>query len=157
MKRFAATVIWAMMSLGLAGLGAGCAPEIENHGYAPDDALLADITAGQDTKSTVQRKIGRPSATGVFNNDGWYYVSTRVERYTYHAPKVVDRRVVAVRFTTDDVVESVKTYGIEDGRVVDLETRTTPTYGRELTILQQLLGNIGSLSGSTLNKSSSGN
>ena len=36
-------------------------------------------------------------------------------------------------------------YGMEDGRVIDLETRTTPTLGRELTILEQLLGNLGTI------------
>jgi hypothetical protein len=37
----------------------------------------------------------------------------------------------------------VNRYGLEDGRVIDLATRTTPTFGRELTVLQQLFGNIG--------------
>ena len=32
------------------------------------------------------------------------------------------------------------------GQIIDLETRTTPTRGRELTILQQVLGNIGNIS-----------
>ncbi|MEO1613736.1 MAG: outer membrane protein assembly factor BamE, partial [Pseudomonadota bacterium] len=40
-------------------------------------------------------------------------------------------------------VTNVARYGIEDGQVIDLITRTTPTYGREITILQQLFGNIG--------------
>ena len=72
-------------------------------------------------------------------------VATKVEHYTYNEPKVIDRRVVAVLFGKDDVVTSVKQYGLKDGKVVDLESKTTPTYGRELTILEQLLGNIGAI------------
>ena len=143
MKRVAGLVLAAIIGGGLSG----CAAEVKNHGYAPDDALLAEITAGTDTRGSVRRKIGRPSTTGVFTESGWYYVATTVEHYLYYQPKVTDRRVVAVQFDADDVVAAVNVYGLEDGRIIDLQTRTTPTHGRELTILQQLLGNLGSLSG----------
>ncbi|MFQ5566514.1 MAG: outer membrane protein assembly factor BamE, partial [Paracoccaceae bacterium] len=70
-----------------------------------------------------------------------------VEQYLYHEPAVTDRRVVSVQFDANDVVSGVNVYGLEDGRIIDLQTRTTPTHGRELTILQQLLGNLGTLTG----------
>ena len=143
MKRVAGLVLAAIIGGGLSG----CAAEVKNHGYAPDDALLAEITAGTDTRGSVRRKIGRPSTTGVFTESGWYYVATTVEHYMYYQPKVTDRRVVAVQFDADDVVAAVNVYGLEDGRIIDLQTRTTPTYGRELTIVQQLLGNLGKLTG----------
>ncbi len=146
MKRVAGLVLAAIIGGGLSG----CAAEVKNHGYAPDDALLAEITAGTDTRGSIRRKIGRPSTTGVFTESGWYYVATTVEHYMYYQPKVTDRRVVAVQFDADDVVAAVNVYGLEDGRIIDLQTRTTPTYGRELTILQQLLGNLGKLTGEQL-------
>ena len=146
MKRVAGLVLAAIIGGGLSG----CAAEVKNHGYAPDDALLAEITAGTDTRGSVRRKIGRPSTTGVFTESGWYYVATTVEHYMYYQPKVTDRRVVAVQFDADDVVAAVNVYGLEDGRIIDLQTRTTPTHGRELTILQQLLGNLGTLTGEQL-------
>ncbi|MEM6677012.1 MAG: outer membrane protein assembly factor BamE, partial [Pseudomonadota bacterium] len=61
----------------------------------------------------------------------------------FYAPEIIDRRIIAVEFNDVDRVTSVRRYGLEDGQFVDLETRTTPTFGRELTILQQVLGNIG--------------
>ena len=129
---------------------AGCSPVVSTHGYAPPDAELEEIVVGQDTRGSVRRKIGRPGLDGIFTDEGWYYVSTTIERLTWHAPEVTDRRVVAIRFDESDTVASINRYGLEDGRIVDLETRTTPTRGRELTILQQVLGNIGNLSADTL-------
>jgi len=129
----------------LGALIAGCAPVVKNHGYAPATEEVADIRIGQDTRGSVRRKIGRPGSTGAFRDDGWYYVSTKIEHYTYNEPRVVDRRVVAVLFDTNDIVASIKEYGVEDGRIVNLETNTTPTYGRELTILEQILGNISAI------------
>ncbi|MEM1298248.1 MAG: outer membrane protein assembly factor BamE, partial [Pseudomonadota bacterium] len=71
----------------------------------------------------------------------------KVEHLTYHEPEVVERRVVAITFDQNDVVASVNLYGLEDGKVIDLETNTTPTFGAQLTILEQVLGNIGVITG----------
>lgn len=133
----------AVLALAL-GLSA-CAPVIKNHGYAPATEEIADIRPGIDTRGSVQSKIGRPGGTAAFRDDGWFYVTTKVEHYMYNEPRVIDRRVVAVLFDQNDVVASVNQYGLEDGRVVDLETGTTPTYGRELTILEQFFSNVGSI------------
>ena len=129
----------------LAAALSACAPVIRNHGYAPVAEELTDIRVGQDTRGSVQSKIGRPGGTAAFRDDGWFYVSTKVEHYMYNEPRVIDRRVVAILFDQDDIVASVNQYGIEDGKIVDLETNTTPTYGRELTMLEQFLSNIGSI------------
>lgn len=125
-----------------------CSPVIRNHGYTPPQEELAEIRVGQDTRGSVRRKIGRPGATGIFTDEGWYYVSSKVEHLTYNEPRVIDRNVVAIVFDKQDVVASVNSYGLEEGRIVDLETNITPTYGKQLTIIEQLLGNIGSITGS---------
>ncbi|MBK0398391.1 outer membrane protein assembly factor BamE [Limibaculum sp. M0105] len=132
------------MALGAAILG--CSPVISTHGFAPPDEQLSEIAVGQDTRGSVRRKIGRPGLDGVFTDEGWYYVSSTVERLTWHEPKVTDRRIVAIAFDENDTVTAINRYGLDDGRLVDLETRTTPTRGRDLTVLQQLLGNIGNIS-----------
>ena len=122
---------------------AACTPVVRVHGFAPDQISLEAVQAGIDTRGSVRRKVGRPSSTGVFTDNGWYYVSTTIEHLGYYDPEVIDRRVVAITFDERDVVTSVNTYGLEDGKVIDLESRTTPTAGRGLTIIEQLLGNIG--------------
>ncbi len=126
---------------------AGCEPEVRNHGYVPPDEDLAQIQVGLDTRGSVRRKIGRPGATGVFTDDGWYYVASTVEHLTYHAPEVVSRQVLAITFDERDVVASVQRLDLEDGRQLALEPDVTPTYGRELTILEQAFGNIGIVTG----------
>ncbi|MEM6489362.1 MAG: outer membrane protein assembly factor BamE [Pseudomonadota bacterium] len=139
------------LGAGLAGLAAlavgACSPVVSTHGYAPPEERIASITVGADTRGSVRRKIGRPGTSGTFTEDGWYYVSTTIERRAFYAPEVVDRRIIAISFDGSDRVVAVDRFGLEDGRIIDLETRTTPTFGRQLTVLQQILGNIGSLEG----------
>ena len=39
-------------------------------------------------------------------------------------------------------MKSFALYGLEDGQIVNISDRTTPTPGREMTILQQLFSNL---------------
>ena len=139
------SVRFSVASVAVAALLAGCSPVIKNHGYVPVEEDVASIQIGVDTRGSVRRKIVRPGGTGVFRDDGWYYVATQIEHYTYNDPVVLDRRVVAVLFDQNDLVVSVNQYGMDNGKVIDLETDTTPTYGRQLTIVEQLFSNIGAI------------
>ncbi len=56
---------------------------------------------------------------------------------------MVDQEILAVAFDEGGIVESMRVYGQEDGRTIAYVDRTTPTEGNELTIIQQLLGNLG--------------
>ena len=122
---------------------AGCEETYTNHGFTPQIADLETISAGEDTRGSVLRKLGRPSSISSFDSDSWFYEASRIERYAFYEPKVVERTVVTVNFDEQGLVERVGRYGVEDGEIIDLVTRTTPTYGRELTVLQQIFGNLG--------------
>jgi outer membrane protein assembly factor BamE (lipoprotein component of BamABCDE complex) len=155
----------SLRRLALAGLasaaflGAGCAATRDFHGYVPDQALPEDVKPAVDTRSTVLARLGTPSTTSVFDTPGvqgpaaatagkeklWVYMSSTRERLTFYYPKVVQRHIIAVQFDDDDVVSDVLVYDTGDGRVVDYNSRITPTRGRELGILEQLFGTIGSL------------
>lgn len=129
-------------ALALAAALAACSPVDRGHGYAPKAEELSLIIPGQDDQGSVRTKIGRPGGSGIINANAWYYVGTTVRNYTYNPPEVVDRTVVAVLFDDQGIVTDVGQYGIENGQIIDLVTRTTPTYGRERTVIQQLLDNV---------------
>ncbi len=52
-------------------------------------------------------------------------------------------RLGVVSFDEAGLVVTTQTYALEDGRPIDPVDRITPTEGRDLSVLQQLLGNIG--------------
>ena len=131
----------ALVSLPL-GLGA-CAPIRSTHGFQVVETKPADIKVGEDTKSTVLEKLGSPSAASTFEPNNWFYMSQSVEQKAFFRPRVTQREVVAIAFGDDEKVKSVNTYTLADGKVIAFNGRKTPTRGRELTILEQLLGNVG--------------
>lgn len=133
----------AGVALVLSGFMAGaCAPTTQIHGYVPSQADIARIRPGFDDAGSVEELLGRPSSAGVLRDSAWYYVESRVENFTYHAPRVVDRTILAVNFDQRGVVSDVRRYGLEDGKIVELTPRTTDTGGRELGVLEQLFGNL---------------
>jgi outer membrane protein assembly factor BamE (lipoprotein component of BamABCDE complex) len=133
------------VAVSLAGLSAACAPTIGSNGFQAIDAKPQDVVAGTDTKETVLAKLGSPSTTSTFEPDQvWYYISQTTEKYTYNLPKVSTRTVTEITFVPQgDQVASVRTLGFTDGEQIAMNRNETPTRGRELTVLEQLLGNVG--------------
>ncbi len=120
-----------------------CSPIVRNHGYVPSDEDLSLITVGVDTRETVAQSIGAPSAGGVMNGSGFYYVRSRWETRGFSAPDEADRQVVAVTFDEDGVVENIERFGLERGRVIALSRRVTDNSIRNISFIRQLLGNVG--------------
>lgn len=127
------------MSLMTAGMMlSGCTPVISNRGYTQNLDAEAGVAIGTDTKTTIEQKLGDPSVQAAFSADAWYYISQKEKQVAFFTPTILDRHVLAVYFDKDGKVADMKHFGLEDGHVVDFESRTTPTRGRELTFLQQL-------------------
>jgi hypothetical protein len=76
-------------------------------------------------------------------DEAWIYSAYRVRNYTYQAPQVVERDVVAISFDADGVVSNVERFGLEDGQLVQLSRRTTESSVRDLGFFRQLMRNLG--------------
>lgn len=125
------------------GLVVGCSAVYRNHGYVPADDELALVEVGVDTRETVGEKIGRPSTSGLLNDEGWYYVQSRYELVGPRQPREIDRQVLAVTFNEAGVVENIARFGLEDGQVVELSRRVTETNIKGISVVRQILGNFG--------------
>jgi len=117
---------------------AGCTPVVSQRGYVQNLDAEAGVAAGLDNKTTIEQKLGDPSVQAAFSADAWYYISQREKQIAFFTPTILSRRVLAVYFDKEGKVTDMKHFGLEDGRVVAFESRTTPTRGREMTFLQQL-------------------
>lgn len=133
--------------LAVAGLSIAlpaCAPIRATSGYQPIEHQPKDMKVGEDTKSTVLEQLGSPSTQSTFDPNVWYYISQRSAEVGYHKPHVTRRSVVAITFDKEsEKVAKVDTYSLKDGNVVAYNNRETPTRGRELSAIEQLLGNVG--------------
>lgn len=131
-----------LVALVVASVGA-CSTIYRNHGYVPAAEELALVEVGVDTWDSVATKIGRPSTSGLLNDEGWYYVQSRYELRGGREPKEIERQVLAVTFTPGGVVENVASFGLEDGQVVEISRRVTETNIKGISLVRQLLANFG--------------
>lgn len=130
------------------GLLSGCSPTISNHGHIPDPELMKEIRIGKTTENQVRNLLGTPSTVAPFDKKAWYYIGDRTSQIAFLDPEILKREVVIIHFDDKGVVRQVEKLNKKDGRDVQLVERKTPTRGKELTILEQLIGNIGRFGGS---------
>ena len=143
-------VIKKYLFIALVLLSASCSPIVENRGYVFDEKLLDQIKVNETISNDVMDILGSPSTTSAINASTWYYIYSKAETVAFYHPTVTDRRVLAVSFNDDNKVNNLKYYGLEEGKIISYVDRTTPTRGRELTVLQQLFGNLGRLGAGSL-------
>jgi outer membrane protein assembly factor BamE (lipoprotein component of BamABCDE complex) len=123
---------------------AACSPITSHQGFQVVDVHPADVKVGADTRSTVLEKLGSPTATSTFDKDVWFYMSQFRTQTSFYNPKTVQRDVTAISFDHDtEQVKSVDSFTLKDGRVIAYNVHETPTRGREMTVLEQLIGSIG--------------
>lgn len=135
----------AFTAAALAGaLAVGCAPIQQTNGYQAIEHKPAETKVGVDTKSTVLDTLGSPSVVSTFDPNVWFYMSQRTNQMSFHSVRVTRRSVIQITFDKDsEKVTDVKAFTLKDGKVIAYNTRETPTRGRELSIIEQLLGNVG--------------
>ena len=139
----------AIVSVAVLSLSA-CVARYRNHGYVPSEEELSEIVVGVDTRDSVVEAVGPPSSLGVLNESGYYYVSSRYRFYGASAPKVIDRQLVAISFSSSGVVKNIERFGLEDGNVIVFERRVTESSVENKGFLRQLLGSLGNFDPSNL-------
>lgn len=128
-------------------LAASCSSQVNLRGNAPDPEQLALVQPGAQSRDQVIQLLGSPTTVATFDKSVIYYISQRTQTVTYHAPEVLSRQVVEISFDKSNRVASIKTYDLKDGKKIKLVERTTPTPGRQFSVIQQLLGNLGRFEG----------
>jgi outer membrane protein assembly factor BamE (lipoprotein component of BamABCDE complex) len=127
----------------LAVVVSACQPVFRDHGYAPTEAELKAVVVGKDNRETVTQAVGRPSASGLLNDDQWFYVQSRYKQRGPKPPLEVDRQVVVITFNAGGTVSNIERFGLEDGQVVALSRRVTESNIKGVTFLGQLFSNFG--------------
>lgn len=126
-------------------LASGCATQRAHKGTVIDQQMVSSIQPGVDNKASVEKLLGRPSFTGQFTPDEWYYVSRDTTQFGFRNPRATKVTVLRVRFDPKGNVLGVDHTGKELVMNVDPNKRQTPTLGQKKSFFEELFGNIGSV------------
>ena len=127
-------------------LGA-CEQSVQVRGNIPDGEVISKINPGVHSRIDVASLLGSPSTVSTFQDNKWYYIGQKTTQFAFFEPEVLERKVLVISFDDAGYVAATRTYGLEDGKIIDPVERITPTEGREFSIIQQLLGNLGRFTG----------
>jgi outer membrane protein assembly factor BamE (lipoprotein component of BamABCDE complex) len=131
-----ARIAGAVVALGL--LLGGCFGETYQRGYIVPEGALEQIPIGS-TQEQVLIVLGTPSTVATVSGEAFYYISQRAERVIGFMPQqVVDQRVIAVYFDRNRRVERLANYGLQDGKLFDFISRTTPTGGKDFAYVNAM-------------------
>jgi outer membrane protein assembly factor BamE (lipoprotein component of BamABCDE complex) len=112
-------------------------------GYVLKQEQLAQIRPGQ-SQDLVTIVLGSPQTTNSFGNEtAFYYVETKKESTAFGMDMVKERTVLAVYFDKNKKVVDKAVYGIQDGRVFQIESRKTPSFGEDRTFIESILKSFG--------------
>ena len=137
--RLAAVTVLASSLAACNGVG-----EEFQRGYVVDERAISQVRKGMSAEQVLQT-LGTPSTVSTVGNRNWYYISQKSRRsLQFMGEQVVDQQVTAVYFDNNLRVERIALYGLQDGRVFDFISRTTPAGGEESSFLGQIFRGVNS-------------
>ncbi len=121
----------------------GCQKQVETRGNAPDPKLVASIKPGIHKRYHVERILGSPSTIATFDEELWYYIDSSVKTFSFFKPELLKRKVLIIIFGKNGAVKTIRHLDTTNQKEIDFVKRKTPTKGKELTFIQQAIGNLG--------------
>ena len=137
----------AIATFGLAaGSIAACSPITDDRGYVATPGVMERLEVANQGREDVLRLLGSPSTVSTFTDKTWYYIHQKQEQFAFFGIDTTEQSVVAITFNDQGRIAEIKNYGMKDGREIAMVARKTPTYGKELSVIDQIMGNVGRFS-----------
>lgn len=124
-------------------LPGACSPTVTTHGNLLSQHKLEQIKPMVSTRADVETTWGPPTTVAPFDNNTWYYIGETDSQEGVFEPEVEKRQMIKVTFDTEDHVTEVALLDNKKARDLEFVDRTTPTAGKEYTVVQQFVGNLG--------------
>ncbi len=122
---------------------AGCGPRVYSGGNKPLAEKLTQIKPGTQTRSQVRELLGSPSTRSTYGSEVWFYISSTQETEAFFKPEETERTIYIVSFDEQGLVQGLSQLNKEDGREIVISGKKTPTAGHNMSIVEQMIGNIG--------------
>jgi outer membrane protein assembly factor BamE (lipoprotein component of BamABCDE complex) len=120
-----------------------CGQTVATHGHIILPSRLAQIQVGQTSQDDVRRLLGSPSTTGTLNDSTWYYMTNTTVDKPLNPNILQKSQLIKITFNPSGTVAGISQKTEADSKDLEPATKTTPTQGQSVGILDQMLDNIG--------------
>ncbi|MBM3580297.1 MAG: outer membrane protein assembly factor BamE [Alphaproteobacteria bacterium] len=119
-----------------------CVTRLEKHGYMFDLSDYQLIQDGVTSKERLLKIMGSP--TLITENDIWIYYAEDVEHFLFFKPKIVDRKILTMRFDRHDIVQSLHTVSLEhEDKQLSFATNQTAVRNHDSGLFKSFFSNVG--------------
>ena len=112
----------------------------------PIKTEIDQLIVGSTTMKEAIKILGEPLSTSKSSPNVILYVQQRAETLAFFKPRVSERAVLKLTFDQNDILASTSSRKDVDALPMNLEQQIVVSEGREITLWQQLFGNIGNFS-----------
>ncbi len=112
-------------------------------GDNPPQNRINAVRPNKHTKEDVLRLLGSPSSVTLFELESWLYIESEEQNRVFLPAKEINRQVLQVTFDASGVVKSIRTLSLKDGQKIAFDKKTTPVAGKDLSAIDELIGNFG--------------
>jgi outer membrane protein assembly factor BamE (lipoprotein component of BamABCDE complex) len=132
-----------LLSLLFLGILSSCVVNTHNHGYEQNPDVFLKLKDDKSTKIQVLEDAGSPSIISTFNNDIWYYITTKTRRVSFFKPQVIESMVVQLNFSKEGRLSDIMAYSIKDNRKLEFDQRMSSIKGDDTSMLKDFFYNFG--------------
>lgn len=112
-------------------------------GDVPPEIRVHAIKAGKHTKDDVTRLLGSPTSITLFEKESWLYIESKELDRIFLPAKEIDRKIIKITFNNNGVVSKIKELSLDDGHQVAIDKNATQISGKDLSIIDEFIGNFG--------------
>lgn len=130
----------------MAGLLGGCAvlsPPPVPRGAMLDKEDYGQLVVGTSTRNDVVGVIGTPTTRATFDDNTWYYIAMTKDLVPLSHPAVDTQRVLVLNFDNRGTLQHMTMLHKKNAVPVDMVSDETKTPGTHISVIQELLGNVG--------------
>ncbi len=132
-----------IISLCLVMVLSACTPITTHHGFNNIASMRSWVKSNTVLKNELQSRFGPASFIDTEGDmTSLYYIAFTKERFAFFKPEVTDRQIIVLHFK-NDAYQDYAEYSLKDGKDIDITSDKTPTYGKEMSVIQQILSNVG--------------
>jgi len=117
--------------------------EIKNRGYVTKFSDFSQIKVGSSTKNDVIQSLGSPTTTSIYGDETWFYLGKEESKETFFRPETKSYDAYEITFDKAGVVSALNKKDKTALKEMEAEEDYTKTSGNEITVWQQLFGNLG--------------
>jgi outer membrane protein assembly factor BamE (lipoprotein component of BamABCDE complex) len=120
-----------------------CAKKEVTHGFLFTQSKVADIKIGESGKEELTELLGTPTTVSKFGEETWYYVASKREYSIIGKSKLIDQKILAVKFDQDGKVKTIDSYNENNANNLAFAKDHTPVKGDDTRIIKHIVENTG--------------